>query len=185
MRVIAGKCRSLPLKTLPGRNTRPTADRIRETLFNILMPELPGCRFLDLFAGSGAIGIEALSRGALFCTFVEKSRAAARIIQENLHFTHLDGASEVCIRDVRSALSLFPPEPVYDLVFMDPPYQEKQEEKVLPLLLHTPCISKEALIVVEAALETDFSYLSAIGYDCIREKVYKTNKHLFLKRKTS
>ena len=66
MRVIAGKCRSLPLMAVPGNNTRPTTDRIKETLFNMIMPYIPGCRFLDLFSGSGAIGIEALSRGAKY-----------------------------------------------------------------------------------------------------------------------
>ena len=73
MRVIAGKCRSLPLKTVPGRQTRPTTDRIKETLFNMLQPYLPDARFLDLFAGSGAIGIEALSRGAASVAFVDRS----------------------------------------------------------------------------------------------------------------
>lgn len=72
MRVIAGKARRLNLKTIPGNETRPTTDRIKETLFNILQPEIPGCRFLDLFSGSGAIGIEALSRGAEYAVFVEK-----------------------------------------------------------------------------------------------------------------
>ena len=73
MRVIAGKARRLNLKTIPGNETRPTTDRIKETLFNILQPEIPGCRFLDLFSGSGAIGIEALSRGAEYAVFVEKN----------------------------------------------------------------------------------------------------------------
>ena len=72
MRVIAGKARRLNLKTIPGNDTRPTTDRIKETLFNILQPEIPGCRFLDLFSGSGAIGIEALSRGADYAVFRRK-----------------------------------------------------------------------------------------------------------------
>lgn len=76
MRVIAGKARSLPLKCIDGFDTRPTTDRIKETLFNILQPEIPGCRFLDLFSGSGAIGIEALSRGAKEAVFVENQRKA-------------------------------------------------------------------------------------------------------------
>ena len=83
MRVIAGKARRLPLKTVPGMDTRPTTDRIKETLFNMLQPELLDSRFLDLFSGSGAIGIEALSRGAAFAVFVEKNPKAVECIKEN------------------------------------------------------------------------------------------------------
>ena len=89
MRVIAGKARSLRLKSPEGMETRPTTDRIRETLFNMLRPYLADCRFLDLFSGSGAIGIEALSRGAKTCVFVEKNRRACACIRENLAFTGL------------------------------------------------------------------------------------------------
>ena len=105
MRVIAGKARRLNLKTIPGIDTRPTTDRIKETLFNILQPELLECRFLDLFSGSGGIGIEALSRGASYAVFVEKNPKAAACIRENLAFTKLaeDGKllnmDEMCIRD--------------------------------------------------------------------------------------
>ena len=88
MRVIAGKARRLNLKTIPGIDTRPTTDRIKETLFNILQPELLECRFLDLFSGSGGIGIEALSRGASYAVFVEKNPKAAACIRENLAFTN-------------------------------------------------------------------------------------------------
>ena len=81
MRVIAGSAKSMPLKTIPGLSTRPTTDRIKETLFNILQPRMCGCRFLDIFAGSGGIGIEALSRGADFCAFIEKNKKAAMVIE--------------------------------------------------------------------------------------------------------
>ena len=89
MRVIAGKARSLHLKTIEGLDTRPTTDRIKETLFNMINDELYGASFLDLFSGSGGIGIEALSRGARKAVFVESSRKAAACIQENLKFTRL------------------------------------------------------------------------------------------------
>ena len=105
MRVIAGKAKSLPLKTLEGDQTRPTTDRIKETLFNLLQPELPGCRFLDLFAGSGAIGIEALSRGASRAVFVEKNPRAVSIIRENLRFTHLEKEAEVLKMDAAASLA--------------------------------------------------------------------------------
>ena len=96
MRVIAGKARSLHLKTIEGLDTRPTTDRIKETLFNMINDELYGASFLDLFSGSGGIGIEALSRGARKAVFVESSRKAAACIQENLKFTRLASDGEVC-----------------------------------------------------------------------------------------
>ena len=89
MRVIAGIARSMPLKAAEGDNTRPTTDRIKETLFNMLQSDIAGCRFLDLYSGSGAIGIEALSRGAKEAVLVENARAALAVIKDNLAFTKL------------------------------------------------------------------------------------------------
>mgnify|MGYP002709412550 CR=1 FL=1 len=95
MRVIAGSAKHLNLKTIEGLDTRPTTDRIKETLFNMLQTDIPGCRFLDLFSGSGAIGIEALSRGAREAVFVESNPKAATCIRENLQFTQLQEHAEV------------------------------------------------------------------------------------------
>ena len=89
MRVIAGSARSLPLSTIEGTDTRPTQDRIKETLFNMLQSDIPGCKFLDLYSGSGAIGIEALSRGAAKAVLVENSKKAVECIKDNLTFTKL------------------------------------------------------------------------------------------------
>ena len=105
MRVIAGSARRLELKTPPGLDTRPTTDRIKETLFNILQPDLYGCRFLDLFAGSGQIGIEALSRGAAYAVFVDKDRTAVGCIRDNLMHTHLADQAEVVQTDAVAAIS--------------------------------------------------------------------------------
>ena len=105
MRVIAGKARRLPLKTIEGLDTRPTTDRIKETLFNILQNDLYDIRFLDIFSGSGGIGIEALSRGAKEAVFVENDRAAVRCIQDNLKFTHLEQQATVLPFDVLAALA--------------------------------------------------------------------------------
>ena len=94
MRVVAGKYRGTNLYTLEGNNTRPTTDRIKETLFNILMPYVPGSIVLDLFAGSGGLGIECLSRGAEFATFVDAYRPASECIKHNLAKTHFNNKSE-------------------------------------------------------------------------------------------
>ena len=126
MRVIAGKCRSLPLKTLEGLETRPTTDRTKETLFNVLQPWIPGCRFLDLFSGSGSIGIEALSRGAVEAVFVEQSRKATAVIRDNLQFTKLMPEAVVMQDSVLHALSILSGKgDVFDCVFMDPPSSKR------------------------------------------------------------
>ena len=101
MRVIAGSAKRLQLKTIEGMDTRPTTDRIKETLFNMITPSLYDCRFLDLFAGSGGIGIEALSRGAKEAVFVEKNPKAVSCIKENLKYTKLDSNAQVCNRCIK------------------------------------------------------------------------------------
>ena len=121
MRVIAGKARRLNLKTIPGVETRPTTDRIKETLFNILQPQTADCRFLDLFSGSGAIGIEALSRGAAKAVFVEKNPRACNCIRENLTFTKLANDAMVLNMDVIQAMRSLEGKEVFDIIFMDPP----------------------------------------------------------------
>jgi len=105
MRVIAGKAKGHKLKTIEGFHTRPTTDRIKETLFNMIAFDLPQCQFLDLFSGSGAIGIEALSRGAQQCVFVEKSKESCEMITENLEHTKLQQYAVLLQKDVEEALS--------------------------------------------------------------------------------
>lgn len=130
-RVIAGSARGLRLAA-PGEGTRPLGDRVKQTLFAILEPDLPGARFLDVFAGSGAAGIEALSRGAAEATFVERDRSAARVIQANLERTVLASRGRVVVADAlawltRQAAADTPAaagEAAFDVVFVDPPYGE-------------------------------------------------------------
>ena len=133
MRVIAGTARSLPLKTIEGLETRPTTDRIKETLFNMLTGYVPQAKCLDLFAGSGGIGIEALSRGAESCTFVEQAKNAAACIEDNLKFTKLADKAQVRKFDAVSFVSSLP-EIDYDVIFMDPPYSKGLERRVLEVL---------------------------------------------------
>jgi 16S rRNA (guanine(966)-N(2))-methyltransferase RsmD len=131
MRVIAGEFRSRRLKTLPGLATRPTPDRLRETLFNVLAPVIDGCVFLDAYAGTGAVGIEALSRGARKCVFVEKNRAAVEVIRENLATLGLENRAEVFTGKAIAVLERAPA----DIVFLDPPYElEKEYEAALNAL---------------------------------------------------
>jgi len=182
MRVIAGKARRLPLKTIAGDSTRPTTDRIKETLFNILQNDLYEIRFLDLFAGSGGIGIEALSRGAAFACFVDQNRAAADCIRENLRFTRLERQAEVMNCDVRMALERLNGQPPYQIVFMDPPYGKGLEDQVLQAIAakRPTFVDAQTMFIVEMALETDEAHLADYGYEILRVKTYKTNKHIFL-----
>ena len=180
MRVIAGKARRLNLKTLPGLDTRPTTDRIKETLFNILQPEIPDCRFLDLFSGSGAIGIEALSRGAASAVFVEKNPRACACIRDNLSFTKLADSGKLLNVDVLTALRMLEKEPAFDCIFMDPPYNMGLERQVLEYLAGSSVADENTLIIVEADRNTEFSYVESYGYRLLRSKEYKTNKHVFL-----
>jgi 16S rRNA (guanine(966)-N(2))-methyltransferase RsmD len=123
MRVIAGEFRSRQLKTLPGMETRPTPDRLREALFNVLAPEIGGAVFLDAYAGTGAVGIEALSRGAAKAIFIERGRAAAAVIRDNLRALGLDTRAHVIHGKVLSHLAQYRP----DIVFLDPPYEQARE----------------------------------------------------------
>ena len=184
MRVIAGRARSLPLKTPVGVSTRPTTDRIKETLFNMLQPDLPDCRFLDLFSGSGAIGIEALSRGAACAVFVENNNNACSCIRSNLSFTKLSENGRLLNMDVLQALSRLEgeKEPAFDIIFMDPPYRKGWEEKVLSCLGKSRLAGEHTLIIVEEDLDEDFSWAGSLGYEIIREKTYKTNKHIFMRK---
>lgn len=123
MRVIAGEFRSRRLKTLPGQSLRPTPDRLREALFNILAPRIEGITFLDAYAGSGAVGIEALSRGAAHAIFLEKNFAATKIIRENLASLGIEDRATVAQSATITAL----PRYEADIYFLDPPYTSPAE----------------------------------------------------------
>ena len=181
MRVIAVTARSLPLKTPAGLDTRPTTDRIKETLFNMLQTRIPGCIFVDLFSGSGGIGIEAISRGAARAYFVENAPRAISCIEENLLFTKFTEHAIVLKQDAVSALhSIYEKE--IDIIFMDPPYGQEQEKRILAQLSDMKYVTEDTLIIIEASLQTDFSYLKEYGFALEKEKRYKTNKHVFVRK---
>ena len=163
MRVIAGSARRLLLKSPEGLDTRPTTDRIKETLFNMLMPNLPDAVFIDLFSGSGGIGIEALSRGANKAYFVENNQKAVACITENLEHTHLSDRAVVLRQDVFAALrgSI---RDTADIIFLDPPYQQEYDRKVLELLRDAAFVTDDTLIVVEASATTSFDYVDTLGF---------------------
>ena len=184
MRVIAGSARRLLLKSPAGLETRPTSDKVKETLFNILMPYIfSDTRFLDLYSGSGAIGIEALSRGAKEAVFVEKGREAMGCINDNLKTTHLEDKARVINSDVMTALYRLEGRGGFDIVFMDPPYGNGYERKVLEYLISSDVANPDALIVVEASNDTGWEYIDDLGYEIVKYKQYRNNCHMFLRFK--
>ena len=180
MRVIAGTARSLPLKTPEGMDTRPTTDRIKETLFNMLQTKIGGSVFVDMFSGSGGIGIEALSRGANKAYFIEYDKKALACIKDNLNFTKFNDKAMVINADACSAVDRITEEA--DIIFMDPPYEQEHEKRVLSMLAGMKYVTEDTLIIVEASLRTDFDYLEALGLQVLKEKKYKTNKHVYISR---
>lgn len=184
MRVIAGSARRTNLKTVEGLGTRPTTDRIKETLFNMIQGDLYDCLFLDLFSGSGGIGIEALSRGAKRCYFVEQNKEAAKCIRDNLKTTHLENKAVLMESDVLSAVrKLNGREKPFDFIFMDPPYDKSFEFHVLDELRHMDYVDENTVIIVEASKDTGFDYLDEFGYEIYREKEYRTNMHVFIRKR--
>lgn len=184
MRVIAGKARRLQLKTPEGFETRPTTDKTKETLFNILNPYLADADFLDLFSGSGAIGIEALSRGAKYAAFVEDNKAALECIKANLRTTRLEENADVLVYSALDAIRMLEVKgKVFDVIFMDPPYNHMYERDVLIALQNSNIIYYDTIIVVEASLKTSFDYLDSTKFRIFKKKEYKTNQHVFIEMK--
>ena len=153
MRVIAGTARGVPIRAPRDRATRPVTDRVKETLFGILGERVPDAHVLDLYAGSGALGIEALSRGALHATFVERGRDALVAIRDNLQRTGLAGAASVHGGDVIPFLANAPGQPPYDLAFLDPPYED--HAILAPLERLAPLLAPRASVVVKHFWRTE------------------------------
>lgn len=151
MRVIAGKYKSRRLDAPPGMQTRPTSDRLRETLFNVVAPSIEGSVWLDLFAGSGAIGIEALSRGARSVYFIEAAGAAVRTIRKNLHTLEIEDGAEVIERDAATALRMLDSQAATcDFVFLDPPYRKMGDyEQVLGFLSQSQLLASQSQVIAE------------------------------------
>ena len=152
IRVIAGVCKGRLLKTPPNWPGRPTADRVKEALFNILSPVLPGSKFLDLFAGSGNVGIEALSRGAESVFFVEQDRRAVKAIFENLSALSLKNGARVLPADVFAAIKrLARAGECFDLIFLDPPYERHLERPALEKIAGSGLLKPGGIIIAESS----------------------------------
>ena len=173
MRVITGKARGVQLKTPDGMLTRPTADRVKEALFSIINFDVPGSKVLDLFGGTGQLGIEALSRGASSAVFVDAREESCKLIRENLKRTKLDHDAKVIRSDYLDYLSHCREQ--YDIIFLDPPYAEVFLENAIKQITEIDILHSNGIIVAERPLGKDLPW-EYDGY--IRSKDYKYGKVL-------
>ena len=173
MRVITGKARGVALKTPDGMHTRPTADRVKEALFSIIQFDIPGAKVLDLFGGTGQLGIEALSRGAKSAVFVDEREDACKLIKENLRRTRLEADAKVVRSDYLSFLSRCNEK--FDIILLDPPYAEVFLENSLNRITEIDILQSSGIIVTERPLGKDLPW-DFEGYT--RSKDYKYGKTL-------
>jgi 16S rRNA (guanine(966)-N(2))-methyltransferase RsmD len=169
--VIAGKARGHNLKSMKGLATRPTLDRVREAVFNVIAPRVEEANFLDAFAGTGAIGIEALSRGARTCYFNDFRRQAVLIIKENLQHCHLEEKAKVFNLEGMQLLSILEKEEkglCFDLIYVDPPYEAGLYETFLLCLSESSLIAPQALVIVES--NASFAFPECIGKLTLQKK---------------
>ena len=173
MRVITGKARGVQLKTPDGMATRPTTDRVKEALFSIIQFEIPGATVLDLFGGTGQLGIEALSRGAKRAVFVDAGEPACRLIRENLKRTKLEADATVIRSDYLDYLKRC--RETFQIIFLDPPYAEVFLENALKRITEIDILRSGGIIVTERPLGKELPW-EFDGY--IRSKDYKYGKIL-------
>ena len=173
MRVITGKAKGISLKTPDGMLTRPTTDRVKEALFSIIQFEVPGARVLDLFGGTGQLGIEALSRGAQSAVFIDEREQACALIRENLKRTKMEGIGKVVRSDYLSYLKRC--KEIFDIIILDPPYAEVFLENSLKMITEIDILQSGGIIIAERPVGKDLPW-EFLGYT--RSRDYKYGKTL-------
>ena len=156
MRVISGKARGVSLMTPKGEHTRPTADRVKEALFSIIQFDLPGAKVLDLFGGTGQLGIEAISRGAKSAVFVDARDDACRLIKENLKRTKMEAEGTVVRCDYLQYLNRCKEQ--FDIIILDPPYAEVFLENALKIITEIDILQSGGIIIAERPLGKDLPW---------------------------
>lgn len=181
MRIISGTARGTKLYTLEGKTTRPTLDRVKESLFNIIQNEIPNSVFLDLFSGSGAIGLEAASRGAKKVILCDKSKDAVKVINKNIEKTHLSGKVELYNLDYESLLETKINEKL-NIVYIDPPYDSDFAIKSIKVVLERKLIDENSVIIVETDDEEKIlENLKTVKIDITDKRKYGRAVLIFLK----
>ena len=178
MRVISGSARGKKLLCVNGNNVRPTLDRVKESVFNMIAFDIPDSLVLDLFSGSGALGIESLSRGAYHCTFVDNSFNSISVTKANLQSTHLDSLSEVVNSDSINFLDKC--DKKFDIIFIDPPYESDLYENSLKKIKKNNILNEDGFIVLEYDTQTTPSF-DLCGFEVFKEKKYGRVKILLMK----
>lgn len=179
MRVISGSARGLKLKAPEGMNTRPTLDRIKESLFNMIAADMYDCRFLDLFSGSGAMGIECLSRGGQSAVFVDNNKESVNIIKQNIAAAKVADRADVLGCDVVSALSgLGNKGKVFDIIFMDPPYNKGLVDLALREIVKSNILSQDGYIIAEQSTDEEIPEIA--GLRVVKVKEYRITRMTFL-----
>lgn len=181
MRVVAGKAKGTQLKTIPSNDTRPTKDMVKEALFSILYGKVQDSYFLDLFAGSGAVGIEALSRGASKAYFSDSNIACVKVIDFNIQKTHFESSSIVLHGDYKKTIEKIK-NTKFDIVFIDPPYNKGMGLEAIELLISNDMISTDGIIVYETD-EVENIPDSIKNYERYNYKKYGRNILNFYRRK--
>lgn len=184
MRIIAGKHRGVKLKSVPGNNTRPTSDQVKEAVFNMIGPYFSGGSCLDLFAGSGSLGLEAISRGMDEATFIDRMGIAVKTIHENIKKIRVQDQTKVYRSDSFKALTTLVKEGKhFQLIFIDPPYQFKDIGKYLDIIVKTDLLAKDGMIIYEH--DANNPLLSYKNLCKIRESAYGTTAITILKKDDS
>ena len=183
MRIVGGRLGGRPLAAPKSQNIRPTSDRLRESLFNILAhgydDAITGARVLDLFAGTGALGLEAMSRGAAFALFIDDGAEARALIRQNVEALGLGGITRVFRRDATRLGGVHPNEP-FGLVFLDPPYRKGLAERALASLRDGGWLAPDALVIVEEA--TDSGFAAPEGFIEMERRRYDDTEFAFLRK---
>lgn len=183
MRIIGGKAKGTKLYTLEGKNTRPTLDRVRESLFNILQFELQDCVFLDLFSGSGACGIEAVSRGARKAILCDKSKQAMEIIKKNVEKTHTKEQIELYQTTFEELLKTKINEKI-DIIFIDPPYDTNFAYEAIKIILDKDLMNEDSIIIIETDQEKRLKeQLKKLEIEIMDERKYGRAYLIFLSQK--
>ena len=182
MRVISGSAKGHKLFSPVGKQTRPTSDFVKENIFNIIGDAIVGTNFLDVFAGSGAVGIEALSRRARTVTFVDSSQKAVELIKRNLDKTGLKQNAVVIKAEAVAAIKKLSGQ-TFDIIFMDPPYFEDFVDKTLNAIVEADILADDGFIVLEAAKSEDVNGVD--GLKVFKEKEYSGTKLIFIEKAES
>lgn len=182
MRIISGEAKGTKLYTLEGLETRPTLDRVKESIFNIIRDSIQDSEVLDLFAGSGAIGLEFASRGAKKIILCDKSKDAYEIIKKNVEKTHMDSKTTIINKDFKKVIADLEGQK-FDVIYLDPPYKTDFIKESLEELLKRKCIKNETLIIAETDAEEKVkNQIKEINFDVIDERKYGRAYILFLKK---